>query len=130
MDAASDRLADRYGRPMVSRRTARGLTLLVAVLFLAGVVVAGLLIARTPVRSEMLSYDHIADDAIAVDFSVSMSPGTSATCTLQALNSGRAQVGFVEVDIPPQEQRTTAHHVEISTQGKAVTAEIVRCSAS
>lgn len=129
MDAAPDRLADRYGRPLVDRRTARMLTIVVAALFLVGVVLIGLMISRTPVRTEMISYDHVAEDAITVDFSVSMDPGTAATCQIQALNSGRAQVGFVEVEIDPQQERTTSHEVEISTQGKAVTAEILGCTA-
>jgi hypothetical protein len=57
-----------------------------------------------------------------------MDPGTEATCRIQAMNEGRAQVGFVETAIPAQTERRTAHHVEISTQGEAVSAEIVGCT--
>jgi hypothetical protein len=128
MNAATDRRADRYGGPMVGRRTARTLLALAAVVFLAVVAYAGLQSADTPVRAEMLSYDHVAEDVIAVDFSVTMDPGAEAVCQVQALNAGRAQVGFVDVDIPAQESRTSAHHVEISTQGEAVSAEVVSCS--
>ena len=35
---------------------------------------------------------------------------------------------FVETTIPAQTERRTAHHVEISTQGEAVSAEVVGCT--
>jgi len=100
-----------------------------AAVFLAVVVYVGMQASNTPVRSEMLAYEHVADDVIAVDYQVTMDPGTEATCTIQALNKGRAQVGFVETEIPAQETRSSAHHIEISTQGEAVSAEIVSCTA-
>ncbi|ATG51344.1 hypothetical protein CFK38_07235 [Brachybacterium vulturis] len=128
MNDATDRHADRYGGPLVSRRTARVLLALGAAAFLAVVVYVGLQVSQNPVRSELLAYDHLADDVIAVDFQVTMDPGTAATCTIQALNKGRAQVGFVETEIPAQETRRSAHHVEISTQGDAVSAEIIDCT--
>lgn len=128
MDAATDRHADRYGGPLVGRRTARVLVALAAAVFLAVVAFVGLQAASDPVRFEVLSYEHRAEDVIAVDYLVTMDPGTEATCTIQALNAGRAQVGFVETTIPAQDTRRSAHHVEISTQGEAVSAEIIGCS--
>lgn len=128
MNDATDRHADRYGGPLVSRRTARVLLALAAAAFLAIVVYVGLQVSQSPVRSEVLAYDHLADDVIAVDFQVTMDPGTAAACTIQALNKGRAQVGFVETEIPAQETRRSAHRVEISTQGDAVSAEIIDCT--
>ena len=129
MNDASQRHADRYGGPLVSRRTSRVLLAVAAAVFLAVVVYVGMQASNTPVRSEMLAYEHVADDVIAVDYQVTMDPGTEATCTIQALNKGRAQVGFVETEIPAQETRSSAHHIEISTQGEAVSAEIVSCTA-
>ncbi|WP_394215321.1 DUF4307 domain-containing protein [Brachybacterium vulturis] len=128
MNDATDRHADRYGGPLVDRRTARVLLALAAAAFLAVVVYVGLQVSQSPVRSEVLAYDHLADDVIAVDYQVTMAPGTAATCTIQALNKGRAQVGFVETEIPAQETRRSAHHIEISTQGDAVSAEIIGCT--
>ena len=128
MDETQDRLADRYGRPRVGRRASRVLTVVVAAVFVLVVVVVGLGVASPPIRTEMLAYEHLEDDVIAVDFLVTMDPGTEASCQVQALNQGRAQVGFVELTIPAQEQRRSAHHVEISTQGEAVSAEVVGCT--
>lgn len=128
MNEASDRRADRYGGPLVSRRTARVLLGLAAAVFLGVVVYVGIQASNNPVRSEVLAYDHLADDVIAVDYQVTMDPGTEATCSIQALNKGRAQVGFVEATVPAQDTRRSAHHVEISTQGDAVSAEIISCT--
>ncbi|MDN5822412.1 MAG: DUF4307 domain-containing protein [Brachybacterium sp.] len=129
MTDASDRRADRYGKPLVGRRTARVLLVLAAAAFLAVVFYVGIQASSTPVRPEVLAYDHVADDVIAVDYQVTMDPGTEATCTIQALNKGRAQVGFVEASIPAQDTFIFTEHVEIYTQGKAVSAEIINCTA-
>ncbi|WP_114854523.1 DUF4307 domain-containing protein [Brachybacterium sp. YJGR34] len=128
MDDATDRRADRYGGPLIGRRTARVLLAVAAVVFVAVVAYVGVSAANNPVRSDVVAYDHLEDDLIAVDYVVTMDPGTEAECRIQALNAGRAQVGFVETTIPPQSERRSAHRVEISTQGEAVSAEIIDCS--
>ncbi|MDN5686056.1 MAG: DUF4307 domain-containing protein [Brachybacterium sp.] len=127
MNGTVQRPADRYGAPLLSKRATRVLVGLVAIVFLAVVVLVGYWTTSPPIRSQMVGYDHVADDVIAVDYTVTMDPGTGATCRLQAMNEGRAQVGFVEETIPPQTERRTAHHVEISTQGEAVSAEVLGC---
>lgn len=129
MNELRDRQAERYGAPLVSRRTARLLTALAAVVFLAVVLMVALPSSDSSVHSEVYSYDHLDNDVIAVEYVVTMEPGTEASCRIQALNKGRAQVGFVETTIPAQQEKRTAHQVEISTQGEAVSAEIISCSA-
>ncbi len=128
MDDAKDLHDRRYGAPLVSPRTAMVLVGIAAAVFVAIVIVVGLLVSREEIRYEVLAYDHLAPDRIGVDFSVTMEPGSEATCRIQAMNEGRAQVGFVETTIPAQTERRTAHHVEISTQGEAVSAEVVGCT--
>lgn len=128
MDDARDRLAQRYGGPLVGRRTSRVLIALAAAVFLAVVILVGVQVSGSPVRYEVTAYEHLGEDVIAVDYQVTMDPGTEASCRIQALNEGRAQVGFVETVVPAQESRISAHHVEIATQGEAVSAEIVDCS--
>ncbi|MGP5088916.1 DUF4307 domain-containing protein [Brachybacterium tyrofermentans] len=127
MNGTLQRPADRYGAPTISKRTSRILVALVAAAFLAVVALVGYWVASPPIRADMVGYDHVAEDVIAVQYSLTMDPGTEATCRIQALNEGRAQVGFVETTIPAQSERQTVHSVEISTQGKAVSAEIVAC---
>ena len=128
MTGSDGRHAQRYGGPLVGRRTSRVLIALAAAVFLGIVGYVGVQAASTPVRHEVLAYQHLADDVIAVDFQVTMDPGTEAVCRVQALNKGRAQVGFLETTIPAQETRRSTHHVEIATQGEAVSAEIIDCS--
>lgn len=127
MSTVDERRQDRYGSPLVPARTARLLIGLAAVLFLAIVVAVGLRFADQPVRANLTSYEHLTSDRIAVEFVVTMRPGTDAVCTVQAKNVGAAQVGFVEVPIPAQERRQSNHRVEIATQGHAVTAEVIGC---
>src|SRR5699024_239071 len=97
--------------------------------FLAVVAYLGMQVSDTPVRSEMLAYEHVADDVIAAHYPLTREPRTEATRSLQALHQGPAQVGFVETGMPAQETRRSAHHIEISMQGEAVSAEIVSCTA-
>lgn len=125
-DAPAD-LRSRYGGPVIGRRTARILFAVAAVVFLAVVAYMGVQYAYQPVTAETTSYDNLDDDLIALTFTVTMEPGTAATCAAQALDEGRAQVGFVEVDVPPSEDRHTNHRVEITTQGDAVSAEVIGC---
>ncbi|GAA1488985.1 DUF4307 domain-containing protein [Brachybacterium sacelli] len=127
MNGTVQRPADRYGAPLLSKRATRVLIGLAAAVFLAVVGVVGYWVASPPIRSDMVGYDHLAENVIAVDYTITMDPGTEAVCRIQAMNEGRAQVGFVETTIPPQSSRRTAHHVEISTQGEAVSAEVLGC---
>ena len=122
--------ADRYGGPIVPRRTARILLVVGVVVGAVLVVLVGLRFAHQPIRTELVSYDHVDSSHLSVDFTVTMDPGTAATCRIQAMNDGLAQVGFVEVPIPAQSERRTAHTVTISTQGDAVSAEILGCETS
>jgi hypothetical protein len=84
--------------------------------------------ARGGVSTRTVAYEHVDDQHISLTFSLTMPPGTQATCTAQALNAGRAQVGFVSVDIPVQTQRQSVHTAEIATQGEAVSAEVIECA--
>lgn len=128
METTQDRQAQRYGGPLIPARTAKILMIVLAVVFTATVIVVGAWLSRTDIRYDVVSYEHLAADRIGVEFVVTMDPGTEATCRIQAMNEGRAQVGFVETTIPAQDARQSVHHVEISTQGEAVSAEVVSCS--
>ena len=127
MNAPAARPPGRYGEPLVSRRTARVLLAVLGAVFLIGVVVVGTRLSGEPVKGDLLTYEHVDEGVLAVDVAVTMTPGTAATCSIQALNESRAQVGFIEAVIPAQDQRRSVHHLEISTQGLAVAAELVRC---
>lgn len=127
MSASTDRRADRYGKPIISSRAAKVIGVLAGAVFLAVVTFVGLDYAKQPISTEIRTYEHIAPDRIAVEFTVSMDPGTEATCAVQAMNEGRAQIGFLDAHIPAQSGRHTVHRVEIATQGDAVSAEVLGC---
>ena len=80
MNGTVQRPADRYGAPLLSKRATRVLIGLVAIVFLAVVVLVGYWSTSAPIRSQMVGYDHVADNVIAVDYTVTMDPGTGATC--------------------------------------------------
>lgn len=125
--AASHRLDDRYGR-----RPRRGLGRLVAVVFgvvlVAGTVFVGVRFADQPVRAETVSYEHLDDARIALTFRITARPGTAVSCTVEALDATRGQVGFTEVDVPAHTAAQSLESVEIATQGPAVSAQVVGCS--
>lgn len=129
MNDSTDRLAERYGKPIIPPRAGKIIGIVAGLVLLAVVSFVGLNYADRPVSSDVLSYEHLGPDRIAVEFVVSMDPGTEAVCTLQAMNEGRAQIGFVETPIPAQTERHSSHHVEISTQDDAVSAEVLGCEA-
>lgn len=122
-----EQLHSRYGGPLVAPRTAKILIALLAALFLLGVGWVGIRFADVDVRAETISYEHLSSDRISVTFQVTMRPGSTAVCQVQAMNDGRAQVGFVEVPIPAQESAQSLHSVEISTQGSAVSGSVLGC---
>lgn len=120
---------DRYGS--APRRSSR-----VAVRLLAGLGIAvflgvvgwmGLRFADMPAHAETVAYQHVDEATVAVEFQVTMSPGTVAECDLVALNDTRAQVGFVTATVGPSEEPTTRHRAEIRTQEPAVSAIVDRC---
>ena len=120
-------LAARYGGPALSPRLVRGLVIVLAVLFLALIGWMGLRFANVDVRAETISYEHTDSDRLTVTFQVTMRPGTEALCRVQALDDGRAQVGFVEVPIPAQDSSRSVHTVQIATQGHAVSGSVLGC---
>jgi hypothetical protein len=129
MPTSPSDLSERYGRTGgPSPRTKRVLVVLLAVVFLAGVVAVGLgLVKEQQISSDVVRYDHVDDRHISLTFVVTAPPGTPVTCTTQALNEGRAQVGFVSTDLAAAEHRQTRHQVEIATQATAVSAEVISC---
>lgn len=127
MNDVPEHLRARYGGPLVPPRTARILLAAAIAVFAAVVLFLGLRFADQPVRVETVAYDHVDSSHVRVTFQVTKDPGARATCTVQAMNEGRAQVGFTEVEVPASAQRQTTHTVEVATQGDAVTAEVVGC---
>ncbi|MCT1867014.1 DUF4307 domain-containing protein [Dermabacter sp. p3-SID358] len=125
-------LQERYGvrKSPEKRRWALVGTVVVAVGFIATVIwVAFAFVSSQSIKTSTLSYTHLDDSRISVTFSVNAAPGTELDCSLEALNSVRAQVGYRVVRIPAQSERLTTHTADITTQGKAVSGVVRKCEA-
>ncbi len=123
-------LQERYGvrNSPQKRRWALVGTVVVAVGFIATVIwVAFAFVSSQSIKTNTLSYTHISGSEISVTFSVNAAPGTPLDCSLEALNSVRAQVGYKVVHIPAQSERLTTHSATITTQGSAVSGVVRKC---
>src|SRR5690625_1561872 len=122
-------LASRYGivDPQKNRITWRIAIAIGAVLFLAIALWAAYNLSRTDVSWNDIGYSVHDAGSVTVDFNVTMEPGTSARCSIEALNANFAQVGLIDVEIPASEKLTTRHSVTVSTQELAVTGIVNTC---
>ncbi|WP_265523506.1 DUF4307 domain-containing protein [Oerskovia flava] len=88
-------------------------------------------LASDPVRAaDVIGFDVVDSETITVTFSVTMTPGTTATCTLDALAPSYAQVGTREVVIGPVEESLTTYTVSIATSELATTGVLEGCTAT
>ncbi|SDS24515.1 protein of unknown function [Paraoerskovia marina] len=123
-------LADRYGRaPKPSRKPLIFVIVFVVVgtFFLAWTTVEN---ARGSVEWKDVGFDVVSSEQVDVTFDVTMEPGMTATCTLDALNTGYAQVGTRTVNVGPNDARTTRYTATIATSEEATTGLVQVCDAS
>jgi len=123
-------LAERYGRSPSARarllgRIGIGLLALVALAVAVWVAVA---FADQPVRWDDVGYRVDGPASTQITFDVTMSPGASGTCRVQALSTSYAQVGVLDVVVGPSDRRTTRYTETIATAEEAVTAIVDTCT--
>ncbi len=127
----SAELAARYGRtPAAARRTRVAVvTTAVAfvVVFALWLVWGGLLGAPAQFEAKDTAHTIVSDSETRVTWSLTVEPGTAASCAVQALNSTFGIVGWVVVDVPPSSQRTRSLTETVRTTELAVTGLIYRC---
>ena len=129
--AAPRRPAERYGdRPAVPRRTAVLVVGVVAALFVAWVVWAGLGAADRDVRWQDVGFDVVDASEVEVTFDVIKAADTSARCTVTALNAGYATVGISTVDVGPAENEVVRTTTTVRTSELAVTGVVDFCETS
>ena len=121
--------AGRYGPEPTdgTRRLQRlGLAALVVVAMLViGWVGGGVL--RDPVQWQDVGYRVDGPTRPEVTFAVTTDVGRSATCRVQALSSSYAQVGVLDVPVPPADHRTRRVTVTVPTVELAVTGVVDGC---
>ncbi|NNU27456.1 DUF4307 domain-containing protein [Isoptericola sediminis] len=83
-----------------------------------------------PVAHDVVGFDVLGPEEVAVTFQVHMPVGTTATCTVEALAPSYAQVGTLDVPVGPAETRTSAYEVTVGTSQEATSAVVAGCTAT
>lgn len=108
-----------------------GARIAVALALTAGVAIAAWFTIvdtqRDPVTFTDVGFSVTSAEAVDVTFDVSMPPGTEAVCTVTALSKSYAEVGAVDVEVGPDEARTTRHTVTVGTTELATTGIVDHC---
>lgn len=130
MVAPAPRLpAGRYG-PEPSDGARRAQRIALAVLVAGAMVVLGWVgsgVLRDPVLWQDVGYRVDGPGSTEVTFDVTTRLGVGATCRVQALSASYAQVGVLDVPVPPADTRTRRVTVTVPTVELAVTGVVQRC---
>jgi hypothetical protein len=128
--SASD-LAERYGRTKRDNRRTRiwaiGLAVAIAAVFAAWAIWAGLFQPTASIEATDVGNSRVSDTAIQVRWELSVNPGTSAKCAVQALNSDFGIVGWKIVSIPPSDARSRTLSEVVRTAEPSLSGLIYRC---
>ena len=128
--AAAD-LDARYGRTPGRAKRARVWQIIAAATFVAvftaWVVWGGLFQPASQFEAKDTAHTIVSDSETVVSWEFSTTPGTSARCAVQALNSTFAIVGWKVVDVPPSDQYTRQLTESVLTTEHAVSGLIYGC---
>jgi Domain of unknown function (DUF4307) len=127
--APLDRPVDRYGR--APSRRAR-ILLIAAVALVVLVAVGWFAWAAYESRSSATGTDvgfNVLDNAsVQVTFDVTKPKDQTATCVVQALDSGFAVVGTSRVQVGPADQSVVRRTATVRTTNRATTGHVTSCS--
>ncbi len=70
----------------------------------------------------------VDERTVSVTWQVTMDPGSTARCAIEAQNEAHAIVGWKVVEVPPSTLRTRSITEEVATTELAVTGLINRCT--
>jgi hypothetical protein len=119
----------RYGRrPPLSRRARWSAIVVAGALVLAGGIwfVAGSL-GGSSVEVNDIGH-HVNDQySVTVNFELSVAPGSTTSCALQAQNEQHGIIGWKIVDIPSSDRFTRSFTQTVRTAERAFTGLIYRC---
>lgn len=132
MSTPSAARPDRYGPPPRRPGPRATLALVVAALALAAGWAAWSAWSDTDRRIGWTDIAYrVPDDATTVvTFEVNRDPGTTVVCTVRALNRSFAEVGLVDVTVPPSDSRSSRAEVEVPTSERAVSGTVKGCVTS
>ncbi|HEY5319642.1 MAG TPA: DUF4307 domain-containing protein [Galbitalea sp.] len=124
-------LAERYGRTRRDhRRTLIGAIVLggvIVIVFGAWAIWVGLFQPTASVETTDVGNSRVSDTAIKVTWEISVNPGTSARCAVQALDSSFGIVGWKIVSLPPSTARSRTISAVVRTAQPALSGLIYRC---
>jgi hypothetical protein len=118
-------IRERYGVTDRSRWAPIALGV-VGLVFLAFVTFLGLRLSNPAIDAGVLSYETVSDERMTIGYEVQRREPTPATCVLRARARDGFDVGYVVVELPPAQGRTT-HTLEMRTAYRALVGELVGC---
>jgi zona occludens toxin (predicted ATPase) len=124
-------LAERYGHTPRDRRRVRRWAWVAASAFAvvlgAWLLWGGVLESLDTVDAQNTAHTVVSDHEVSVSWTVTVDPGRSASCALQALNESFSIVGWKIVEIPPSTERARSITESVRTTEQSVTGLIYRC---
>lgn len=124
-------LRARYGRTPAHSRRERTLGISALVVILVAATLWVWWVATEPgtaqLQSRTIGHEIVDDTQVDVIFEVSVEPGTTVECGIEALNSAYGIVGWVQLELPPSDAFTATHVVEVRTSEEATTGLVSEC---
>lgn len=131
MTKTGSELDARYGRTPGSRRRVLTIAIisgvLVAAVFVAWVVWAGLFASPAQFESNSTGTTVVSDREAIVKWEFTVPPGTAARCAVEAQNVEFRVVGWKIVDVPASAELTRTFSTTLRTTEQAVNGLIYRC---
>jgi hypothetical protein len=121
----------RYGRTPGRRNRTRWIAIGTAVAFVvvfgAWVIWGGLLGSPAQIETNDTGHSIIDDSTVRVTWELSVAPGSTTSCAVQALNDNFGIVGWKVIDVPASTDRTRSLSADLRTMEPAVSGLIYRC---
>ena len=121
----------RYGRTPQRARRRRLIAIAAgigtALVLGAWVVWAGLFAPDATLESRDLGFELSSDDLVVVRFEVSVAPGATVRCAVEAQNEQHAVVGWKIVELPASDTYTRTFEEHVVTSEPAVVGLISEC---
>lgn len=126
-----DTLDARYGRSPRSRSREKKLGIIAAAVFavvlVAWVVWASLDATGSSMQTRDVAHSITSDTQVDITFELTIEPGSTTYCAVQALNERFAVVGWKIIEVPPADARTRMLTESVRTTELATTGLIYRC---
>lgn len=123
-------IEQRYGRTPSHRRKIRAIYIVAAI---AAVAIVGAWVlwvglgSASELEADDRGYSVKGDSQVTVSWQLTLDPGTTASCALQAQNEGFGIVGWKVVELPASAERSRVFTQTLRTSERAVTGLIYRC---